>query len=111
MQNKCLRIVLLYQQVLCAKHLKLLCVLEPVVKTIKDINSGGLIHCQFKEFLSDFDVQFPDLPYYTTVLSLSYGKIVMISFELRNEIKIFFFETDLNYQITTGFGNWYFIVI
>ncbi|CAI9716044.1 transcription factor II-I repeat domain-containing 2-like [Octopus vulgaris] len=59
---------ILHQQALCGKHLDLSSVLDPVISTVNYIRSHGLKHRQFRDFLEEMNAEFPDLPYYTSVL-------------------------------------------
>ncbi|XP_029647131.1 general transcription factor II-I repeat domain-containing protein 2-like [Octopus sinensis] len=85
---------ILHQQALCGKHLDLSSVLDPVISTVNYIRSHGLKHRQFRDFLEEMNAEFPDLPYYTSVRWLSYGKILARFFELRTEIEIFLNEKN-----------------
>ncbi|PNF36282.1 hypothetical protein B7P43_G06505 [Cryptotermes secundus] len=40
---------------------------EPVVSTVNFIRSRGLNHRQFRDFLSEVEAEYPDLPYHTAV--------------------------------------------
>ncbi|XP_023724818.1 general transcription factor II-I repeat domain-containing protein 2 [Cryptotermes secundus] len=64
---------------------------EPVVSTVNFIRSRGLNHRQFRDFLSEVEAEYPDLPYHTAVRWLSSGKVLLRFFELR-EIEIFLNE-------------------
>ncbi|PNF32729.1 hypothetical protein B7P43_G11587 [Cryptotermes secundus] len=59
---------------------------EPVVSTVNFIRSRGLNHRQFRDFLSEVEAEYPDLPYHTAVRWLSSGKVLLRFFELRAEI-------------------------
>jgi len=66
-----------HQQVLCGKYLNISCVLEPVMSTVNFIRSRGLNYCQFRDFLSEMEAEYPDLPYHTAVRWLSSGKVLL----------------------------------
>ncbi|XP_033606232.1 general transcription factor II-I repeat domain-containing protein 2B isoform X1 [Cryptotermes secundus] len=83
---------IIHQHVLCGKYLNLSCVLEPVVSTVNFIRSRGLNHRHFRDFLSEVEAEYPDLPYHTAVRWLSSRKVLLRFFELRAEIEIFLNE-------------------
>ncbi|XP_033606233.1 general transcription factor II-I repeat domain-containing protein 2 isoform X2 [Cryptotermes secundus] len=65
---------------------------EPVVSTVNFIRSRGLNHRHFRDFLSEVEAEYPDLPYHTAVRWLSSRKVLLRFFELRAEIEIFLNE-------------------
>ena len=85
---------IIHQQVLCVNYLNISCVLEPVMSTVNFIRSRGLNHRQFRDFLSEMEAEYPDLPYHTAVRWLSSGKVLLRFFEPREEIEIFLNEKN-----------------
>lgn len=79
---------------LCAKDLDLSCVIDPVVSAVNFIRSRGLNHRQFRQFLSELEADYSDLPYHTEVRWLSKGKVLLRFFELRDVIEIFLNEKN-----------------
>lgn len=53
--------VIIHQRMLCEKYLNLLRVFELVVSTVNFIQSRGLDHRQFLNFLSEIQAKYSDL--------------------------------------------------
>ncbi|XP_076325259.1 general transcription factor II-I repeat domain-containing protein 2-like [Tachypleus tridentatus] len=101
---------IIQQQPLCGKYLNLSCFMEHVVSTVNFICSHGLIHRQFREFLTLIEATYSDLLYHTSVQWLNCGKAMSQFFELRNMIEIFLNEETRPQPLLTnnewnGFGN------
>lgn len=63
----------IHSQALCAKHLKIDHVMEPVIKAINSIRSKALHHRQFQQFLVDIQVEYRDVIYCKDVRWLKSG--------------------------------------
>ena len=70
------------------------CVMKPVVSLVNFIRYHALNHRQFRDFLKEIDSEFFDLPYYTTVRWLCFGKVLLHFLELRSQIDLFLTEKN-----------------
>ena len=67
---------IIHQKAQCAKSLKLMEVMDEVVKTVNLILSRGQNHRQFQQFLLKTQAEFGDLTYFCNVRWLSRGKML-----------------------------------
>ena len=93
---------IIHQEALCGKVLKIMNVMQSVIKMVNLISSGHKAqkHRRFVGFLKELDAEFSDLPMYTSVKWLSAGKILKHFFGLLKEILSFFEE-----QVMDSTGN------
>ena len=84
----------IHQEALCGKVLKMMNVMQSVVKMVNLIRGGNKSqrHPRFISFLDELDAEFRDLPLYTSIRWLSAGKVLKHFFGLRKEILSFFEE-------------------
>ena len=64
---------IIYQQVLCAKHLQYEHVMRPGIKSTNYIRSRALSHHQFQQFLSEIHAKYGDVVYHNDVRWLKPG--------------------------------------
>jgi hypothetical protein len=83
-----------HQQALCGQSLQLSNVINDVVTTVNFIRSHALAHRQFKDFLSETEREYQDIPYHCEVCWLIRGKVLKRFLELRDEIEIFMNEKN-----------------
>lgn len=74
---------------LLAKCVKLVGVMDVVIKTVNILRSHGLGHRQFKSFLADLECEYGDVPYFCEVRWLSRGAVLERFFNLRKDIALF----------------------
>ena len=86
----------IHQEALCGKVLKMMNVMQSVVKMVNLIIGGNISqrHHLFVSFLKELDAEFSDLPLYTSIRWLRAGKVLKHFFGLRKEI-LSFFEDQL----------------
>lgn len=77
---------IIYQQAVCAKHLKFDHVMKPVVNAINSIRSKAPHHRWFQQFLLDIQAEFRDVIYHNDVRWLSRGSAMPRFFSLREKI-------------------------
>ncbi|XP_049748425.1 general transcription factor II-I repeat domain-containing protein 2B-like isoform X1 [Elephas maximus indicus] len=85
---KCIHCII-HQEMFCTKRLKLEHVMDVVISTVNWIRSRGSNHRQFSALLSELDVQYGNLLYYTKVRWLSRGTVLKRFFEMIKEIDLF----------------------
>ncbi|XP_066127213.1 general transcription factor II-I repeat domain-containing protein 2-like [Saccopteryx bilineata] len=73
---------LIHQQALCSKSLKWDSVMKIVVRCVNFIRTNALNHRQFQEFLSELNVAYEDVLYYTEVRWLSRGRVLRHFYDL-----------------------------
>jgi len=66
-ENLCLFIILLNQQIPWRIYLNLSCAIKPVISVVDFLHSHRLHHCPFYELLSDIKDDYPDLSYHRAV--------------------------------------------
>lgn len=86
----------LHQENLCAPLIEIGAVMSVVVKSINKIKGNSLKHRQFQEYLSEIEADYGDLIYFAKVRWLSRGKCLRRFWELREEVRIFLLETDVD---------------
>ena len=64
--------------------------MNPVVQAVNVIESKGLNHTQFRDFLKDLDSDFSDVLYHTNVKWRSLGNVLKRVWELKEEIVMIF---------------------
>ena len=77
---------IIYQLVLCAKHLPFAHVIKPVAKAVSFIRSKALYQCQFQQFLHDIEDKYRDVLYHNDVRWLSMGSALQQFFSLRGKL-------------------------
>ena len=84
----------IHQEALCRKVLKMMNVMQSVVKMVNLIQGSNKSQRHFVSFLKELDAEFSDLPLHTSIRWLSAGKVLKHFFRLRKEI-LSFFEDQL----------------
>lgn len=79
---------IIYQQAVCAKHLKFDHVMKPVVNAINSIRSKAPHHRRFQQFLLDIQAEYRDVIYHNDVRWLSRGSAMRFC-SLREKIERF----------------------
>jgi len=80
---------IVHQEALCSKSIKMMGVMDVVVKTVNFIRSRGLNHRQFTSFLASIESEYREILYHTEVRWLSRGNVLNRFFALREEIYYF----------------------
>lgn len=80
---------IIHQESLCAQSMKLNNVMKTVVSIINFIKSRGLNSRQFKELLSELELEFGDLVYHCEVRWLSRANMLARFYALRQEVHDF----------------------
>ncbi|XP_066121047.1 general transcription factor II-I repeat domain-containing protein 2-like [Saccopteryx bilineata] len=80
---------LIHQQALCSKSLKWDSVMKIVIRCVNFIRTNALNHRQFQEFLSELNVAYEDVLYYTKVRWLSRGRVLRHFYDLFPQITAF----------------------
>ena len=63
MKNHCI----VHQENLCTKALKMVNIMQIIIKTINFIKAKGLNHRQFQEFLKSIDADYGEVSYFLEV--------------------------------------------
>ena len=92
----------IYQESLCARSIKMIHVMDPVVKCVNEIRAKGLKHRQFQSFLLEMNTQCKDLVYHSQVRWLSRAKILQHFLSLLEEIKVFLQEKSPTLKTKSG---------
>lgn len=74
------RSLIIHQETLCGKVLKIEHVVSTVTRTVNFIRAKALNHCKFQSFMWEIDSEFADNSYHTEVRWLSWGKNSQWSF-------------------------------
>ena len=80
---------IIHQENLAAKTLGMKHVIKVVKETVNIIRSRGLKHRQLRQYLSEIDAEYEDVPYYAEVRWLSKGKMMERTYKLTTEIRTF----------------------
>ena len=87
---------IIHQESLCKSSLKLIHVMDPVMRAVNSIRARGLKHRQFRSFLEDIEADFTDVLYHTNVRWLSMGKVLKRVWDLKAEIVMLFNMKDIS---------------
>lgn len=77
---------IIHQENLVAKALGMKNIVQVVKETVNFIRSRGPKHRQFRQYLSDIDAEYEDVPYFAKVKWLLKGKMMEPSSKLITEI-------------------------